>query len=110
MPAILRSVLLTLIIAALAFFIGAHLGGALGHGIAVITGRDPAELKDMMIWCMIGTAFSSGAGAIWAMILVLKANRWIKIAAGTLFCLVALGSIGITTLAYIEAPRYGTRR
>jgi hypothetical protein len=110
MLAILRSVVFTVIAAIFALVIGAHLGGALGHGIAVITGRDPAELKDMMIWCMIGATFSSGAGAIWAMMFVLKAHRGFKIAAGVLFCLVALASISITALTYIEAPRYGARR
>ena len=110
MLAVLRSIVPTLIAAVIALVVGAHLGGALGHGIAVITRRDPAELKDMMIWCMIGTTLVTTAGTILAMMFVVKANRWIKIAAGVLFCLVTLGSVGITTLAYIEAPRYGARQ
>lgn len=110
MFAVLRSLVLTAAAAALAFIIGAYLGSAVGHGIAVLTGRDPAELKDMMIWCMIGTTLVCTSGAILAMMFVLKAHRGFKIAAGALFCLVTLASAGITTLAYIEAPRYGTPR
>lgn len=110
MLAIIRALVLTVIAAAVALVVGANLGAALGHGIAVITKRDPAELKDMMIWCMIGTTLVTTSGTIWAMTIVLKASRLIKIAAGALFCLLTLASISITTIAYIEAPRYASQR
>lgn len=110
MLALLRSVIITLAAAAFAFVIGAYAGSAFGYLIAGVSGRDPAELKDILIWCMIGGTLVFSTGAIWLSVYLLKAVRWIKIVAGVLFCIATLGSASIVTLAYIEAPRYGKSR
>lgn len=106
---ILRPVIVTLIAAVIGLVIGTYAGSAFGYVIAWITGRDPAELKDMLIWCMIGGMLVVSTGAIWMSVALLKTVRWVRIAAAALFCLAVLGSAGIVTLAYIEAPRYGSR-
>lgn len=109
MLAILRPVIITLVAAAVGLVVGIYAGSAFGYVIARISGRDPAELKDMLIWCLIGGMLVVSTGAIWLSVFLLKVPRVIKIAAGGLFCLAVLGSASIVTLAYIEAPRYGSR-
>lgn len=109
MLVLLRSIVITLVAAAVSLAIGGYCGSAFGYGLSWVSGRDPAELKDVLIWCMIGGSAVFATGAVWASTHFLSAARWIRFAAGALFCLAVLASAGIVTAAYIEAPRYGPR-
>ena len=56
---VLRVAICAIIAGILAGVIGAYCGSAFSYAIAWASGRDPAELKDMLIWCFIGTSLFS---------------------------------------------------
>ena len=104
-----RVAICTIIAGILAGIIGSYCGSAFGYAIASASGRDPAELKDMLIWCFIGTPLVFMTGAVWVTLQYFKVNRSVKLVAAVIFGLAALRSASIITIAYIEAPRYGPR-
>jgi hypothetical protein len=102
---VLRVTIYAIIAGVLAGIIGLYCGSALGYAIAWATGREPAELKDMLIWCFIGTSLVFATGAVWATLQLFKVNRWVKLVAAIIVCLTTLGAVSIATIAYIEATR-----
>lgn len=86
--------------------VGLLCGEMIGYGIAGITRRDPAELKDMLIWCFITAPPLFAATGFWLTIRMLTERIWLKRLALTVFLIVAFCSTTMIVLTYLDAPRY----
>lgn len=86
--------------------VGLLSGNALGYGIAWLTGRDPAELKDMLIWCFITTPIVFAAAGFLLAVRLITERLWARRTAIFLFIIVAVCSVAIIALTYLDAPRH----
>jgi len=81
-------------------FAGMQLGQALSYGIARLTDRDIAELKDMMIWCLIAGMATGAIAGLWIVLVLARTPRWLQRSALALLALAAGGGAAITIAAY----------
>jgi hypothetical protein len=91
-------------IAIIAFFVGGlfgfWLGQPLGYALAEWVGRDPAEVKDMLIWCIIATPIVMSALWAWLALILTGAGRMAKRVTLIWLILVTIGAVGILFESY----------
>lgn len=100
LPRVIAILLLAICAAVAGGFAGMQIGEAIGYAVARLTDRDIAELKDMLIWCLIaGMATGATAGA-WVTLALARTPRWIQRSALLLLSVIGLGGTAITVAAY----------
>jgi hypothetical protein len=81
-------------------FFGQMFGEMLGYAIARLAGRDAADLKDMLIWCIISGMATGAAAGVWLILIATRSPVYARRTAMVAVC--GLAAIGTTmiTLAY----------
>lgn len=93
-------VLLVAAAAAAGGALGLSYGDRLGYALAALVDRDPAELKDTLIWGIIGSSATLAAAGAWLALWVSGAGvRWRR-GALVVVAVVALVSAGLMAAAY----------
>jgi hypothetical protein len=85
---------------------GTQLGEKFGAAISYVVERDPAELKDAIIWCIITAPFVCGTGAAWLAILI-SGSSWHR---GAMWAFVLVGTLSASMIyvSYEPLKAFGT--
>lgn len=81
-------------------FVGFWVGEPLGYAVAALVGRDPAEVKDMLIWCFIATPIVMAALWAWLALVLTGAGRLPRTIALVWLIFVTIGAVGLTIVSY----------
>lgn len=81
-------------------WLGLHLGERFGYGVAWLTDRDIAELKDMLIWCILSGAIVCAVAGVWLALRLTRSRAWAQRSALVALGVVTLGAAGIVLAAY----------
>lgn len=80
--------------------LGLSYGDLLGYALAAVVDRDPAELKDTLIWGIVGSGATLAAVGAWLALVVTRAGAPWRHGALALVAAVALASAGLMAAAY----------
>ena len=83
---------------------GMYAGAALGHFVARVVGRDPAELKDMLVMGLLFGILLGGAAGVWLALVLTRAHIAARRVALVVLALTALCQAGMMYSAY-PAPK-----
>jgi hypothetical protein len=100
LPHIITILVLAIAAALAGGFAGMQLGEALSYAVARLTDRDIAELKDMLVWSLIGGMVTGAAAGIWTVLALARTSRWLQRGALALLAVAGLGGTAITVAAY----------
>lgn len=96
-------------VAALGFgWLGALFGQDAGYAVARLLRRDPAEVKDMLIWLFIASPFVMAALGVWLALLLTGAGRAARTVALTFFVVMTAGTVAMMTASYDWPKTTGT--
>jgi hypothetical protein len=87
-----------------AFFsgwLGLHLGETFAYAIAARTDRDFAELKGMLIWCIILGAVVCAFAGVWLVLWLTRSRTWAQRSAFIALSVVTLGAAVIIFSTYL---------
>jgi hypothetical protein len=95
--------------AALGFgWLGALFGQDAGYALARLLRRDPAEVKDMLIWMFIASPFVMAALGIWLALVMTGAGRAARTVALSFLVVVTAGAVAMMTASYDWPKTTGT--
>jgi hypothetical protein len=96
-------------VAALGFAsLGALFGQDAGYAVARLLRRDPAEVKDMMIWLFVASPFAMAALGVWLALLLTGAGRAARTLALTFFVVMTAGTAAMMAASYDWPKTSGT--
>lgn len=100
LPRVITILLLAIAAAFAGGFAGMQLSQAASYAIALLTDRDIAELKDMLIWSLIAGMATGAAAGVCIVLALARTPRWLQRSALALLTVVAVGGTAITVAAY----------
>jgi hypothetical protein len=81
-------------------FFGQALGEFLGYAIARFADRDAADLKDMLIWCVISGMATGAAAGVWLVLVASRSQVYARRAAMIIVCGLAAVGAALIALTY----------
>src|SRR5215510_12413553 len=89
-------------------WLGFRYGDAPGYLLADLLDRDPAELKDTLIWGVITSAAFLALAGVWLALTLTRAARRARLASLIALAVVTLGGAGMMAAAYDWPKSSGT--
>ena len=93
-------VVLVALAAFLGGWLGLHLGESFGYALARFADRDIAELKDVLIWCIVLGAAVCAVASVWFLLWVVSARIWARRSALAALAFVTVGAATVIWAAY----------
>jgi hypothetical protein len=95
--------------AALGFgWLGALFGQDAGYAVARLLRRDPAEIKDMLVWLFIASPFVMAALGVWLALVLTGAGRPARTGSLAFLVVLTAGTVAISVASYDWPKSFGT--